>query len=75
MTDPRGICTVSSGPTMALVHLLNTTGSGAPHAPGHSENRNFEGRIHPQTEMNFLASPLLVVAYALARTMWANMLK
>ena len=33
-----------------------------------SGNRNFEGRIHPLTKMNFLASPLLVVAYGLAGT-------
>jgi aconitate hydratase len=33
-----------------------------------SGNRNFEGRINPQTRMNFLASPPLVVAYALAGT-------
>ena len=31
-----------------------------------SGNRNFEGRIHPLTKANFLASPPLVVAYALA---------
>ncbi|KFM82338.1 hypothetical protein X975_14216, partial [Stegodyphus mimosarum] len=31
-----------------------------------SGNRNFEGRIHPHTRANYLASPLLVVAYALA---------
>ena len=30
-----------------------------------SGNRNFEGRIHPEIKMNFLASPILVVAYAL----------
>src|SRR6185312_10857458 len=30
-----------------------------------SGNRNFEGRIHPEVRMNFLASPPLVVAYAL----------
>ncbi|MFO7305056.1 MAG: aconitate hydratase AcnA [Gammaproteobacteria bacterium] len=34
-----------------------------------SGNRNFEGRIHPEVKMNFLASPPLVVAYALAGTM------
>ncbi|MBV8464029.1 MAG: aconitate hydratase AcnA, partial [Acidimicrobiales bacterium] len=34
-----------------------------------SGNRNFEGRIHPEVRMNFLASPPLVVAYALAGTM------
>ena len=31
-----------------------------------SGNRNFEARIHPMVKMNFLASPMLVVAYALA---------
>jgi aconitate hydratase len=31
-----------------------------------SGNRNFEGRVHPQVRMNFLASPPLVVAYAIA---------
>ncbi len=34
-----------------------------------SGNRNFEGRVHPQVRMNFLASPPLVVAYALAGSM------
>ena len=34
-----------------------------------SGNRNFEGRVHPEIKMNFLASPPLVVAYALAGTM------
>ena len=34
-----------------------------------SGNRNFEGRIHPFVSMNFLASPPLVVAYALAGNM------
>jgi aconitate hydratase len=33
-----------------------------------SGNRNFEGRIHSEVKMNFLASPPLVVAYALAGT-------
>jgi aconitate hydratase len=33
-----------------------------------SGNRNFEGRVHPQVKANFLASPPLVVAYALAGT-------
>ncbi len=33
-----------------------------------SGNRNFEGRIHPYTKANYLASPPLVVAYALAGT-------
>ncbi|HVY23429.1 MAG TPA: aconitate hydratase AcnA, partial [Steroidobacteraceae bacterium] len=34
-----------------------------------SGNRNFEGRIHPEVKMNYLASPPLVVAYALAGSM------
>ncbi len=33
-----------------------------------SGNRNFEGRVHPQTRANYLCSPPLVVAYALAGT-------
>jgi aconitate hydratase len=39
-----------------------------------SGNRNFEGRIHPECEMNFLASPPLVIAYALVGTMNADLL-
>ncbi len=38
-----------------------------------SGNRNFEGRIHPDVRMNYLASPPLVVAYALAGTMDADL--
>ncbi len=34
-----------------------------------SGNRNFEGRVHPEVRMNYLASPPLVVAYALAGRM------
>ena len=34
-----------------------------------SGNRNFEGRVHPETKMNYLASPPLVVAYAIAGRM------
>jgi aconitate hydratase len=34
-----------------------------------SGNRNFEGRINPDVKMNYLASPPLVVAYAIAGTM------
>jgi aconitate hydratase len=37
-----------------------------------SGNRNFEGRIHPLVQMNFLASPPLVVAYALAGSLDVN---
>jgi len=40
-----------------------------------SGNRNFEGRVHPETRMNFLASPPLVVAYALAGTLDVDLTK
>jgi aconitate hydratase len=38
-----------------------------------SGNRNFEGRIHPAVRANFLASPPLVVAYALAGSVLVNL--
>jgi len=38
-----------------------------------SGNRNFEGRVHGEVRMNFLASPPLVVAYALAGHMGVNL--
>ncbi len=40
-----------------------------------SGNRNFEARVHPQVKMNFLASPMLVVAYALAGRVDINLLE
>jgi len=40
-----------------------------------SGNRNFEGRIHPLVRMNFLASPPLVVAYALVGNLDVNLLR
>ncbi len=39
-----------------------------------SGNRNFEGRIHPLTKANFLASPPLVIAFALAGTIHIDLL-
>lgn len=39
-----------------------------------SGNRNFEGRISPQVKANYLASPMLVVAYALAGNMHKDLL-
>ncbi len=39
-----------------------------------SGNRNFEARIHPNLRANFLASPPLVVAYAIAGTMLKNLM-
>lgn len=38
----------------------------------HVGNRNFEGRVHPLTRANYLASPPLVVAYALAGSLTFN---
>ncbi|MBI1276096.1 aconitate hydratase AcnA [bacterium] len=40
-----------------------------------SGNRNFEGRVHPLTKVNYLASPPLVVAYALAGNMNIDLMK
>ncbi|MFK2931398.1 aconitate hydratase AcnA [Dyella agri] len=40
-----------------------------------SGNRNFEGRVHPEVKMNYLASPPLVVAYALAGTLDVDLTK
>jgi aconitate hydratase len=40
-----------------------------------SGNRNFEGRIHSDCKMNFLTSPPLVIAYALAGTMHSDLLR
>jgi len=40
-----------------------------------SGNRNFEGRVHPQVRANYLASPMLVVAYALAGSMKLDITK
>ncbi|MDH3770869.1 MAG: aconitate hydratase AcnA, partial [Nitrospirota bacterium] len=40
-----------------------------------SGNRNFEGRVHPQVKANYLASPPLVVAYALAGSLRVDLTK
>ncbi len=40
-----------------------------------SGNRNFEGRVHPQVRLNYLASPPLVVAYALAGSTLTDLTK
>jgi aconitate hydratase len=40
-----------------------------------SGNRNFEGRVHPEVKMNYLASPPLVVAYALAGSVEIDLTK
>ncbi|MGH9306531.1 MAG: aconitate hydratase [Acidimicrobiales bacterium] len=61
-------CIGNSGPLLAGVGEAVSEGDLAVSAVL-SGNRNFEGRIHPQVRMNWLASPPLVVAYALAGTM------
>jgi aconitate hydratase len=53
---PQEISDVVQAEDLAVVSVL-------------SGNRNFEGRINPDVKMNYLASPPLVVAYALAGTM------
>jgi aconitate hydratase len=40
-----------------------------------SGNRNFEGRVHPQVRANYLASPMLVVAYAIAGSITVDLTK
>ncbi len=63
-------CIGNSGPLPAPVTEAIVT-SGIAGAAVISGNRNFEGRVHPHVRMNFLASPPLVVAYALAgHTNW-----
>jgi aconitate hydratase len=58
---PEAISEAVAGNDLAVVSVL-------------SGNRNFEGRINPDVKMNYLASPPLVVAYALAGTMDIDML-
>jgi len=61
-------CIGNSGPLPEPVSEAVTRG-GLAVAAVLSGNRNFEGRISPQVQLNFLASPPLVVAYALAGDM------
>ena len=58
-------CIGNSGP-LPLPVAEAVTKEGLAVAAVISGNRNFEGRVHPQVRMNFLGSPPLVVAYALA---------
>jgi len=60
-------CIGNSGPLAAPV-IEAITGGDLVVAGVLSGNRNFEGRIHPYIKANYLASPPLVVAYALAGT-------
>ena len=61
-------CAGGSGPLDASIMAAIESG-GLSVAAVLSGNRNFEGRIHPQCRLAYLASPALVVAYALAGTM------
>ena len=59
-------CIGNSGPVVDAVR--HVTDQGVTATAVLSGNRNFEGRISPDVRMNFLASPPLVVAYAIAGT-------
>jgi aconitate hydratase len=61
-------CIGNSGPIIEQVSTAVNDGDLAATAVL-SGNRNFEGRINPDVKMNYLASPPLVVAYALAGSM------
>jgi aconitate hydratase len=65
-------CIGNSGPLPGEVAKA-VTGNDLVAAAVLSGNRNFEGRIHPLVKANFLASPPLVVAYALAGTVDINL--
>lgn len=61
-------CIGNSGPLPEPVHAAVVEGD-LTVVSVLSGNRNFEGRINPDVKMNYLASPPLVIAYALAGTM------
>ena len=61
-------CIGNSGPLIPEVSTAANT-NGIVVTSVLSGNRNFEGRINPDVKMNYLASPPLVVAYAIAGTM------
>ena len=66
-------CIGNSGPLDPAIHdavIGGDIGVGAVL----SGNRNFEGRVHPLTKLNYLASPPLVVAYALAGSLNVDLL-
>jgi aconitate hydratase len=66
-------CIGNSGPIIEEVSAAVNEGDLAATAVL-SGNRNFEGRINPDVKMNYLASPPLVVAYALAGSMDVDLL-
>ena len=65
-------CIGNSGPLPAEISKAINQGDLAV-ASVLSGNRNFEGRVHPEVKMNYLASPPLVVAYALTGTLDIDM--
>ncbi len=67
-------CIGNSGPLQTDVHNAIEAGD-VTVAAVLSGNRNFEGRVHPMAKMNYLASPPLVVAYALAGSLKVDMYK
>ncbi len=66
-------CIGNSGPLIPEVSAA-VTGKDLNVSSVLSGNRNFEGRIHPEVKMNFLASPPLVIAYALAGSLHTDLL-
>jgi aconitate hydratase len=66
-------CIGNSGPLAGSVEESVEAG-GLAVAAVLSGNRNFEGRVHPLTKLNYLASPPLVVAYALAGSLTVDLL-
>jgi aconitate hydratase len=67
-------CIGNSGPLPEPVHNAIEKGDLSV-AAVLSGNRNFEGRVHPMAKMNYLASPPLCVAYALAGSLKVDMYK
>jgi aconitate hydratase len=67
-------CIGNSGPLPEAVHKAVTEGKLVASAVL-SGNRNFEGRINPDVKANYLASPPLVVAYALAGSTAVDLVK
>jgi len=67
-------CIGNSGPLPEAISAAITEGDLAV-CSVLSGNRNFEGRVNPLTKANYLASPMLVLAYALAGSMKVDLLK
>jgi aconitate hydratase len=67
-------CIGNSGPLPEGVHNAIEKGDVSV-AAVLSGNRNFEGRVHPMSKLNYLASPPLCVAYALAGSLKVDMYK